>query len=44
MTLQSGLQLNLIHILPNISQSKGNQTMKSGQSIEHNKKNIFLQK
>ena len=43
-TSQRGLQLILIHILPNISQSKGNQTMKSGQLIEHNKKNIFLQK
>ena len=33
-----------IHILPNISQSKGNQTMKFGQLIEYNKGNIFLQK
>ena len=32
-----------ILILPNISQSKGNQTMKSGQLIEYNKRNIFLQ-
>ena len=34
----------MIHILPNISQSKGNQTMKIGQLIEYNKRNIFLQK
>ena len=29
---------------PNISQSKGNQTMKLGPLIEYNKINIFLQK
>ena len=33
-----------MHILPNISQSKRNQTMKLGQLIECNKRNIFLQK
>ena len=44
MTLQPGLQTIAIHILPNISQSKGNQTMKFGQLIEYNKRNIFLQK
>ena len=33
-----------IHILPNISQSKGNQAMKFGQLIKYNKRNIFLQK
>ena len=33
-----------IHILPNISRSKGNQAMKLGQLIEYNKRNIFLQK
>ena len=32
-----------IHIMPNISRSKGNQTMKLGQLIEYNKRNIFLQ-
>ena len=31
-----------IGIMPNISQSKGNQTMKLGQLKEYNKKNIFL--
>ena len=44
MTSQPGLQTIPIHILPNISQSKGNQTMKFGQLIEYNKRNIFLQK
>ena len=29
---------------PNISRSKVNQTMKFGQAIEYNKRNIFLQK
>ena len=42
MTSQPGLQTIAIHILPNISQSKGNQTMKFGQLIEYNKINIFL--
>ena len=44
MTSQPGLQTSAIHILPNISQTKGNQTMKFGQSIEYNKINIFPQK
>ena len=33
-----------IHILPNTSRSKGNQTIKFGQLIENNTKNIFLEK
>ena len=37
MTSQSGSQAITIHILPNISESKGNQTMKFGQVIEYNK-------
>ena len=44
MTSQHGEQAIAIHILPNISQSKSNQTMKFGQLIEYNKRNIFLQK
>ena len=44
MTSQPGLQTIPIHILPNISQSKSNQTMRFGKLIKHNKKNIFLQK
>ena len=41
---QPGLQTIAIHILPNISQSKGNQKMKFGQLIEYKKRNIYLQK
>ena len=44
MTSQPGLQTIAIHILPNISQSKGNQTIKFGQLIEYNKGNMFFQK
>ena len=44
MTSQSGQQTITIHILRNISQSKGNQTMKLGQLIECNKRNMFHQK
>ena len=44
MTSQPGLQTIAIHILPNISQSKGNQRMKFGQLLEHDKRNTFLQK
>ena len=43
MTSQPGLQTVAIHILPNISQSKANQTMKFGQLIEYNKRNTFCQ-
>ena len=35
MTSQPGLQTIAIHILPNISQNKGKQTMKFGQLIEY---------
>ena len=44
MTSQPGFQTIAIHILPNILQSKDNQTMKFGQLIEYNKRNIFFQK
>ena len=44
MASQPGLQTIAIHMLLNISQSKGNQTMKFGQLIEYNKRNILLQK
>ena len=44
MTSQPGLQATAVHILPNISQSKGNQSIKFGQLIEYNKRNIFFQK
>ena len=33
-----------LHILPNISRNKDNQTMKFGQLIEYNMRNIFLEK
>ena len=44
MTSQSGKQRIAMHILLNISQSKDNQTMKFGQLIEYNTRNIFLEK
>ena len=40
MTSESGKQTTKIHILLNISRSKGNQTMKFGQFIEYNVRNI----
>ena len=44
MMSQPGLQKNAIQILSNISQSKGNQTMKLGQLIAYSKGNIFFKK
>ena len=44
MTSQPALQTITIQILPNISQTKEDQTMKFGQLLEYNKRNIFLQK
>ena len=38
MTSQPGQQTITIHILSNISRSKGNQTMKLGQLIEYKQK------
>ena len=38
MMSQPGLQTIAIYILPHISQSKGNQTIKFGQLIKHNEK------
>ena len=43
MTSQRGQQTIVVYILFNISRSKGNQTMKFGQLIECNMKNIFLE-
>ena len=43
MTSQPGSEKITVHILPNISRSKGNKTKKLGQ-LEYNKKNIFLEK
>ena len=42
-TSQPDLQTIVIHILSNISQRKGNQTMKSRQLIEYDKRNNFLE-
>ena len=42
MTSQSVQQTIAIDILSNISRSKYNQTMKLGQLIEYNKRNIFF--
>ena len=44
MTSQLSFKKIKMHILPNVSQSKGNETMKFDQLIEHNKRNISLQK
>ena len=44
MTSQPGLETIPIYMLPNISQRKGNQTMKFGQLIEYNERIIFLKK
>ena len=44
MTSQPSYQTIVIHILPNISWSKCNQSMKLGQLIESNKRNIVIQK
>ena len=44
MTSQLGKQTIAIHILPNISRIKTNQTMKIGQLIEYNMTKIFLEK
>ena len=44
MTSQPGSQIIAIHILPNISRSKGNQMMKFGQLIEYNMRNISVEK
>ena len=44
MILQPGKQTTAIHILPNISRSKGNQTMKLGQLLVYIMMNNFLEK
>ena len=44
MTSQTGQQLITMPILSNISRSKGNQSMKFGQLIEHNMGKIPLEK
>ena len=44
MTSQPGKQTISIHILPNVSINKDNQTVKLGYSIEHNMRNILREK
>ena len=44
MQSQLGWQTIVGHILPNILRSKGGQTMKFGQLIEHNMRKNFLEK
>ena len=44
MTSQSGKHTFPIHVLPNISKSKGIHTMKFGQLIDSNMKSIFFGK
>ena len=44
MASQAGQQIITINIFPTISRSKNNQTMKFGQLVEYNMKNIFLEK
>ena len=44
MMSQPNLQTIATHMSPNIQQSKGNQTMKFAQLIEHSKRNYFFPK
>ena len=44
MTSQPGKKTISVHILINISKSKGNRTMKFGQLIGYNMRNIFPEK
>ena len=44
MVSQPGKQTIAIHILPNTSRSKGNQTIKFVQLIEYNMRKIFIKK
>ena len=44
MTSQPGEETIVIHILPNSLRGKRNQTMKFGQLIEYNIRNILLEK
>ena len=44
MTSQPGYQAIVMHILPNILRSKSIHTMKLGQLVEYNIRNIILEK
>ena len=41
--LRNNDNTHIAHILPNISRTKDNQTMKFGQLIEYNMRNIFVE-
>ena len=43
MSSQPGKQTIAMYILPNISRSKGSQTIKCGHLIQYNTENIFLE-
>ena len=43
-TSQTGQQIVTIHMLSNILRSKGNRTLRFGQLIEYNMRNIFQEK
>ena len=43
MTSQTGKLIIAIHIVPNISKTKGSETMKFGELIEYNIRKISLQ-
>ena len=43
MTSQLGKQTIAIHILPDTSKSKGNQTMEFGQLTDYNMRNVFFE-
>ena len=43
MMSQLGKQTIAIHMLPNISRSEGNQTLKFDQLKEYNRRNIFFE-
>ena len=42
--LEVSKKITTVHIVPNTSSNKSNQTMKSDQLIEYNTRNIFLEK
>ena len=44
MTSKPGKQTVAIHILPSVSKSEGHQTMKLGELIEHDMRNISIEK
>ena len=44
MTPSNGKQINTIILIIHTSRSKGNQTMRFSQLIEHSMRNIFLEK